>query len=106
MRYLKLAFNSGEIPKYRKSEIGNTLAWCYILLGLNNEAREILEEVVPYSSMEHVSILLNILFTSKKSESIPEELTQAVTLAPMDRRVFNNVVLLGRARVEQGQLKV
>lgn len=106
IRYLKLAYNAGDSPKFRKAEIGNTLAWCYILQGFNDEAKVILDEVKLYPSLENVSILLNRLFISEKSDEMPRDLLEALRLAPMDRRVFNNVILLGKARVEKGELKI
>jgi tetratricopeptide (TPR) repeat protein len=104
IRYLKLAYNSGDQSKFRKAAVGNNLAWCYIISGMNADAKAILDEIIDYPCLERVSILLNLLFISEKTSIMGPQLLEALKLAPMDRRVFNNMIMQGKSRIVKGEL--
>ncbi len=106
IRYLKLSYTAGSMPLFKKVEIGNNLAWCYLLSGENSLAEAILEEIRGNTSLEAVSVLLNHLFISEPADGLPDDLKKALQLAPMDKRVFNNLILNGRARIVAGELKI
>lgn len=95
-RYLRIAFNFGDLEEFDKAEIGNSLSWCYILMSRNQEALEIMDAVVGLNSVERVSILLNRLLLLPEENKDLVLLRKIVKSCPTDRRVFANVILLGR----------
>lgn len=105
-RYLKIAYNFGDIDNITKARVANSLAWSYMLQNRRAEAQDILLETSTFNSDERISILLNLLFLSERSEGVPEILKQVINLSPCDRRVFNNLIVLGKARLSSDKLSL